>query len=301
MSFPSFTKLPAELRSMVWAFALPEPRVYEILDTPYSTLKTPASTGLMFASSSHDAPPVLAAVCRESRVFVLRRYRPLTLSDTTKYINPNQDLILLEPYLLIKRLLRVLHSLAEIDFMKINMRQVAFGTSYGFSTGIFHPILSGRVSKNNMKMLLRKLERFPHLKRVLFVVHEEFKCTVLESPVTEWPHRLQLNSHDLLKHDDDANSRITWHFHRNELQYYPLQTEDTEQDDIDMTASVSDGEEEDVELNRKPTNDDWRRFKRRFLKAVYSTLTKELREKPQQELLPLRIDGASLSWTYRGS
>ncbi|KAJ4272099.1 hypothetical protein NW762_000809 [Fusarium torreyae] len=117
-------------------------------------------------------------------------------------------------------------------------------------------------------MLLRKLERFPHLKRVLFVVHEEFKCIVPESPVAEWPYRLQLNFHDLSKHNDDANSRITWHFHRNELQYYPLQTEDMEQDDIDMIAAMSDGEEDDaVELNRKPTNDDWRRFKRRFVKA----------------------------------
>jgi hypothetical protein len=89
MGFVAFNNLPTEIRSMVWAYALPEPRVYDILDTPFSTLRTPASTGLMFSNSSHDAPPVLAAVCRESRAFVLHRYRPLTLSDTIKYINPS--------------------------------------------------------------------------------------------------------------------------------------------------------------------------------------------------------------------
>ncbi|EMT62182.1 hypothetical protein FOC4_g10015268 [Fusarium odoratissimum] len=164
MGFVAFNNLPAEIRSMVWAYALPEPRVYEILDTPFSTLKTPASTGLMFSSSSHDAPPVLAAVCRESRAFVLRRYRPLTLSDTIKYIDPSRDIILLQPYLLIKRLLRTLH-----------------------------------------------------------------------------------------------------------------------------------------ELNRKPTNDDWRRFKRRFLKAVHSTLMRGLLEKPRREHLPFLIEGASLLWRYEAS
>ncbi|KAF5582593.1 hypothetical protein FPCIR_9442 [Fusarium pseudocircinatum] len=293
MGFVAFNSLPTEIRSMVWAYALPDPRVYEILDTPYSTLRTPASTGLMFSSSSHDAPPVLAAVCRESRAFVLHRYRPLTLSDTIKYIDPSRDIILLQPYLLIKRLLRTLHSLAEVDFMKRDLSQVAFGTSYGFSTGIYHPILSGKVSKNNMKTLVKKLARFSKLGKVLFVVHEEFKCVISK------PHRaesqLELLSSSFVKSQEDDLSRTTWHFLRNEIQYYPLHLEEeVEEDEPDI-------EDDDVELNRKPTNEDWRRFKRQFLKAVYSTLMRELQEKPRQEHLPFLIEGASILWRYEAS
>ncbi|KAF5552970.1 hypothetical protein FNAPI_6888 [Fusarium napiforme] len=293
MGFVAFNNLPTEIRSMVWAYALPEPRVYEILDTPFSTLRTPASTGLMFSSSSHDSPPVLAAVCRESRAFVLHRYRPLTLSDTIKYIDPSRDIILLQPYLLIKRLLRTLHTLAEVDFMKRDLSQVAFGTSYGFSTGIYHPILSGKVSKNNMKTLVKKLARFSRLGKVLFVVHEGFKCVISN------PHRaesqLELLSSSFMKSQEDDLSRTTWHFRGNEIQYYPLHfEEEVEEDEPDI-------EDDDVELNRKPTNEDWRRFKRRFLKAVYSTLMRELQEKPRQEHLPFLIEGASILWRYEAS
>ncbi|KAF4458150.1 hypothetical protein FALBO_15065 [Fusarium albosuccineum] len=302
-SFPSFTKLPAELRSMVWAYALPEPRVFEVLDTPHSNLKTPASAGLTFANSTHEPPPVLAAVCRESRAFVLRQYRPLTLSGTTKYIDPIRDIVLLEPYLLIRRLLRALQFLAQVDFMRNNMRQVALGTSYGFATGIFHPILSGKVSKNNMNMFLRKFAQFPRLKKVLFVVHEEFQCSHPKPPVMEWPYGLQLFHHNYsFKVDDELEISYhnPWHFHRNVFQYYPLRSEDATQDEIDMGESGTDEEEEDeIELNRKPTNEDWRRFKRRFLKAVHSTLTKRLRGQPRLEPLVLQIEGASLLWKYK--
>ncbi|KAF5651077.1 uncharacterized protein FTJAE_254 [Fusarium tjaetaba] len=293
MGFVAFNNLPTEIRSMVWAYALPEPRVYEILDTPFSTLRTPASTGLMFSSSSNDPPPVLAAVCRESRAFVLHRYRPLTLSDTIKYIDPSRDIILLQPYLLIKRLLRTLHSLAEVDFMKRDLSQVALGTSYGFSTGIYHPILSGKVSKNNMKTLVKKLARFSKLGKVLFVVHEGFKCVISKPHGAE--SQLELLSSSFVKSQEDDLSRTTWHFRGNEIQYYPLHfEEEVEEDEPDI-------EDDDVELNRKPTNEDWRRFKRRFLKAVYSTLMRELQEKPRQEHLPFLIEGASILWRYEAS
>ncbi|RBR18055.1 hypothetical protein FVER53590_25763 [Fusarium verticillioides] len=293
MGFVAFNNLPTEIRSMVWAYTLPEPRVYEILDTPFSTLRTPAFAGLMFSSSSHDAPPVLAAVCREPRAFVLHRYRPLTLSNTIKYIDPSRDIILLQPYLLIKRLLRTLHCLAEVDFMRRDLSQVAFGISYGFSTGIYHPILSGKVSKNNMKTLVKKLARFSKLGKVLFVVHEEFNCVISK------PHRaesqLELLSNSFVKPQEDDLSGTTWHFRRNEIQYYPLHFEEEVEED------EPDTEDDDVELNRKPTNEDWRRFKRRFLKAVYPTLMRELQEKSRQEHLPFLIEGASILWRYEAS
>ncbi|KAM5356050.1 hypothetical protein ACJ41O_002696 [Fusarium nematophilum] len=303
-AFPSFSKLPEELRSMVWAYALPEPRVFEVLDTPHSNLKTPAKAGLTFANSSQEPPPALASACRESRAFVLHHYKPLTLSDTTKYVDPVRDIILLEPYLLIRRLLRALHFLAQVDFVRNNMCQVALGTSYGFNTGIFHPILSGKVSKNNMSMFLKKLARFPRLKRVLFVVHEEFQCSQPKLPITEWPHGgLQLFHHNYsFKFDGElgVSFHSPWHFHWNEFQFYPLQIEEANEIefDIDDDAGTED-EEEDAELNRKPTNDDWRRFKRRFLKAVRSTLAKRPRDKPWPEGPPLQVEGASLLWKYR--
>ncbi|KAL6403133.1 hypothetical protein AUP68_12468 [Ilyonectria robusta] len=192
-NFPAFPKLPPELRSMVWMYALPEPRVFEVLDTPQSNLKTPAQDGLTFANSCHEPPPSLATVCRESRAFVLRTYKPLTLSHTIKYIDPSRDIILLEPYLLIRRLLRALHFLAQISQMRDNISQVALGTSYGFSTGIFHPIISGKVSRNNIKMLLAKLSKFPRLKNVLFIIHEEFQFA---GPKLALPHGLQLFHHN---------------------------------------------------------------------------------------------------------
>lgn len=302
-SFPSFVKLPGELRSMVWAYALPEPRVFEVLDTPHSNFKTPASAGLTFANSSNEPPPVLAAVCRESRAYVLHRYKRLTLSGTTKYIDSVRDVVLLEPYLLIRRLLRALHFLSQVDFMRENMRQVALGTSYGFATGIFHPMLSGKVSRNNMTMFVKKLRRFPRLKKVLFVVHEEFQCTHPNPPMAEWPYGLQLFHHNYsFKFDNELGISIhnPWHFHQNEFQYYPLQTEEADEDDDDLDESGTDSEEEAAELNRKPTNEDWRRFKRRFLKAAHSTLTKRLRDKPPiVETLQLQVEGASLLWKYR--
>ncbi|KAJ3527177.1 hypothetical protein NM208_g10829 [Fusarium decemcellulare] len=277
-----------ELRSMVWAYALPEPRVFEVLDTPHSNLKTPASAGLTFANSTHEPPPVLAAVCRESRAFVLRQYRPLTLSGTTKYIDPIRDIVLLEPYLLIRRLLRALQFLAQVDFMRNNMRQVALGTSYGFATGIFHPILSGKVSK----------KQYEH------VSQKACPCSHPKPPMMEWPYGLQLFHHNYsFKVDDELEISYhnPWHFHRNVFQYYPLRSEDAAQDEIDMGESGTDEEEEDdeIELNRKPTNEDWRRFKRRFLKAVHSTLTKRLRGQPRLEPLVLQIEGASLLWKYK--
>ncbi|KAH7171175.1 hypothetical protein EDB81DRAFT_636731 [Dactylonectria macrodidyma] len=297
-NFPSFCKLPPELRSMVWVYALPEPRVFEILDTPQSNLRTPAQDGLTFANSCHEPPPPLAAVCRESRAFVLRSYTPLTLSHTTKYMDPSRDIILLEPYLLIRRLLRALHFLAQISQMRDHISQVALGTSYGFSTGIFHPITSGKVSRNNTRMLLAKLSRFPRLKKVLFIIHEEFQFV---SPKVAFPGRsLQLFHHSYTRKLDgeaEASRHYQWRFHQNDMRFYPLKVEDTRDDEPDVDEFEF--EDEDEERDRRPTNEDWRRFKRRFLKAIYMSTERrphtDRRPKPPQ----LKVEGANLLWKYR--
>jgi hypothetical protein len=294
--FQDFTKLPPELRSMIWMHAMPEPRVFEILDTPQSNSKTPAEYGLTFANSCNEPPPALAAACKESRAIVLRSYKQVTLSRTTKYIDPSRDIILLEPYLLIRRLLRALHFLAQISILKDRISQIALGTSYGFSTGISHPVISGKVSKNNMKMLLGKLSRFPRLEKVLFIIHEEFQFTTPKATLPGWNYGLQHFHHSYsrkLEGEVSSSSSLhdRWSFHQNELQFYPLKVEDAKDDDVEEFGE----EEEEEEQDRLPTNEDWRRFRRRFLRAVY--LSGEKKTRP--EVVRLKVEGANLLWRYR--
>ncbi|KAL2142390.1 hypothetical protein VTI28DRAFT_1221 [Corynascus sepedonium] len=173
--FTKFRRLPPEIRNMIWEFALPEARVYEVLDAPNAKQKTPAHEGLMFANVYPEPPPALAAVCRESRYFVLHHYKPLTLGKTTKFVDMSRDILLLEPYLLVKRLHRTLHFMSQIPLVRDKATQLALGTSYGVYTGIFHPVLGRKVSKNNMSKLLASLAKFSRLKTLIFVVHQEFQ------------------------------------------------------------------------------------------------------------------------------
>ncbi|KAJ9143613.1 hypothetical protein NKR19_g6753 [Coniochaeta hoffmannii] len=173
--FNYFQKLPAEIRTMIWEYSLPESRVYEVLDAPNSTQKTPAQQGLMFANVHPEPPPALAAVCRESRYFVLHHYKPLTLGKTTKYVDLSRDILLLEPYLLIKRLHRTLNFMSQISLIRDHIRRLALGTSYGIYTGICHPVLNWKVSKTNVGKLLSSLAKFPKLKTLIFIVHQEFQ------------------------------------------------------------------------------------------------------------------------------
>ncbi|KAH8891874.1 hypothetical protein GQ53DRAFT_686558 [Thozetella sp. PMI_491] len=173
--FERFQRLPAEIRNMIWEYSLPDPRVYEVLDAPNAKQRTPAHQGLMFANVHPEPPPALSAVCRESRYFVLHTYKPLTLGTTTKYVDLSRDILLLEPYLLIKRLHRTLHFMSQIPLVRDNINRLALGTSYGVYTGICHPVLSWKVSKNNMSKLLTQLAKFPRLKTLVFIVHQEFQ------------------------------------------------------------------------------------------------------------------------------
>ena len=173
--FSHFQRLPAEIRTMIWEYSLPESRVYEVLDAPNAKQRTPAQKGLMFANVHPEPPPALAAVCRESRYFVLHHYKPLTLGATTKYVDLSRDILLLEPYLLVKRLHRTLHFMSQVPLIRDNINRLALGTSYGVYTGICHPVLSWKVSKNNMGKLLSSLAKFPKLRQLIFIVHQEFQ------------------------------------------------------------------------------------------------------------------------------
>ncbi|CAK7198658.1 hypothetical protein SEUCBS139899_001322 [Sporothrix eucalyptigena] len=173
--FPKFMLLPGELRTMIWKYALPEPRVYEVMDVPSAKTKMKPTEGLMFANVHHEPPPSLAAVCRESRGIVLFHYKKLTFGLTTKYIDLSRDLLLLEPYLQLRRLHRTLNFLSRIPLVQENMTGLALGTSYGVNVGICHPVVSWTASNKNMSKLLTALAEFPELKSLLFVVHQEFQ------------------------------------------------------------------------------------------------------------------------------
>ncbi|CAK7562497.1 MAG: hypothetical protein SEPTF4163_000345 [Sporothrix epigloea] len=160
---------------MIWTYALPEQRVYEIMDVPHAKKKMKAVDGLMFANMHYEPPPILAAVCKEARSLVLDRYQPLALSNTTKYVDLSRDLLLLEPYLMLQRLHRTLDFISRVPLVQNSLAGLALGTSYGEDTGISHPLLNRNVSKSNMVKLMTLMARFPKLKSLLFVVHQEFE------------------------------------------------------------------------------------------------------------------------------
>jgi hypothetical protein len=363
-NFGMFNRLPAEIRSMIWEYSLPEARVYEVLDAPHAKQKTPARDGLMFANVHPEPPPALAAVCRESRFYVLRHYKPLTLGRTTKFVDLSRDILLLEPYLLVKRLHRTLHFMSQIPLVRDNISCLALGTSYGVYTGICHPVLSWKVSKNNMGKLLSALSQFTKLKTLIFVVHQEFQfefdfryppsypiqsappppVMALPPPTTGTtitratgmvtqapppsmhaatslpppppaPHQVNMTPvnaprpqivHQAYRFKFDIEANINYHPrrpHLNELLYYPLDMEEDKDDweaaarALAATGHAGLEEEESEWCDPWPTNDDWRRFRKRFQRAVLISLEMGLGAGFSRENLPA-VKGASLLWRY---
>lgn len=177
-----FNKLPPELRNAIWELALPPPRVFDLYPASTSQ-KTPAHQGLRFASLHSEPPPRIAAVCVESRSLALHHYQPLTLSGTTKYLNLEQDVLLLESCLFERNLLRTLLFMGKIPLLRDGLQRLAFGTSYGVHTGVWHPILGWKQpTKSNMGRFLQRLGAFANLERLVFVVHQEVQYEVVELP-----------------------------------------------------------------------------------------------------------------------
>ncbi|OLN88207.1 hypothetical protein CCHL11_00282 [Colletotrichum chlorophyti] len=296
-------KLPAEIRLMIWNYALPGARVYEVMDSPNASQKTPATAGLMFANVRHEPPPALGAVCQETRIFVLQRYRPLTLSFTTKYVDLSCDILLLEPYLLVKRLLRTLHFFSQIPLVRDSLSRLAFGTSYGLYTGICHPVLSWKVSKSNMTTLLARLAKFPKLRKLVFVVHQEFQFDFnvrqpysLQQPGHQDALRPQL-IHQGYRFKFDIESHLNYtqprHPHDNEFLYYPLSIDEDRDDCFDKDDLEGDSDP----YESWPTNDDWRRFRRRFQRSIHLAVGSGSPGSPRPAVMPT-LEGASLLWRY---
>jgi hypothetical protein len=315
-SFP-IMKLPIEVRFMIYEYALPEGRVYEVFDAPNAMQKWPAQSGLMFANVHHEPPPALAAVCQETKEFVLRHYKPLTFSSTTKYVDLSRDILFLEPYLLVKRLLRTLHFLSQIPLVRDNVTRLALGTSYGLQTGICHPVLSWKVSKSNMSKLLARLALLPKLRKLLFIVHQEFQFEFdfrfphlgqaslgpgpsgPSGPSPGPAHRPQV-VHQAYRFKFDIESNINYQFprppHLNEFLYYPLDIDEDKDDCFDK----DDLDDEMAWCDPWPTNDDWRRFRRRFTRGIHLAVEKGPPGNPRPKVLPT-IEGASLLWRYTKS
>jgi hypothetical protein len=83
------------------------------------------------STSCFSDSPTLPGVLRVYRVPIPGRCRPLGLLEMSKCIDAGQDIVILEaavPFL-IKLLLRVLRTHAEVDYMTEDSRQVALRTS----------------------------------------------------------------------------------------------------------------------------------------------------------------------------
>lgn len=177
-----FALLPPELRNSVWESALPPPRVFDIYPASASQ-KTLAEQGLRYANPYSEPPPPLAAVCRESRSLSLYHYRALTLGGTTKYVDLARDVLLLESYLLERDLLRTLLFMGKIPLIRDSLHSLAFGTSYGVHTGVWHPVLGWKkLTRSNMGRLLQRLGVFESLEQLIFVVKQEVQYEVDELP-----------------------------------------------------------------------------------------------------------------------
>ncbi|KAI0147667.1 hypothetical protein GGR57DRAFT_493787 [Xylariaceae sp. FL1272] len=192
--FPQFSKLPPELRDQIWGYAFPEARIYEVLDSPCTSASHagPANR-LMFADIRNEPPPALARVCRDSRQAVLRHYRPLAFSGVVKHINLSRDILLLDSYLQVRRLLKVIRLLSQIEQVRRTISRIALGTSWGLHTGLHLRLFHKTVrTKQNMTRLMGYLSRFSRLEALILVVYQRsaFNLTLTfpNQPSLPWKH-----------------------------------------------------------------------------------------------------------------
>ncbi|KAI0482280.1 hypothetical protein GGR56DRAFT_179365 [Xylariaceae sp. FL0804] len=174
-TFPDFSRLPAELRDQIWGYALPEPRVYEVLDTPSQRhSRSEPTCHLMFADIRNEPPPPMARVCHDARQAVLRRYKPLVFSGTVKHIDLSRDIILLDSYLQVRRLLKVMRLLSQVDHVRRAMARLALGTSWGVHTGLHLRLFHRTVrTRRNMDKFLEHSSKFRNLKTIILVVYQQ--------------------------------------------------------------------------------------------------------------------------------
>jgi hypothetical protein len=127
----------------------------------------------MFADVRNEPPPAIARVCRDARHAVLRRYRPLVFANTVKHIDLSRDILLLDSYLQVKRLLKVVRLLSQVEAVRTKACRIALGTSWGFYTGLhlrlFHKTVQ---TKRNMSKFMEHISKFRRLKTIILVVYQ---------------------------------------------------------------------------------------------------------------------------------
>ncbi|KAK7924462.1 hypothetical protein PG985_006516 [Apiospora marii] len=173
-TFFQFSKLPFELRDLIWSYALPEPRVYEVLDSPSSAHHhNIPSSRLMFADIRNEPPPTLGRVCQDARRAVSHRYKPLVFSGTVKHVDLSRDIILLDSYLQVKRLLKAMRLLSQIDTVRRHATKIALGTSWGLYTGLHLRLFHKSVrTQQNLARFLQHISKFRQMKDIILVVYQ---------------------------------------------------------------------------------------------------------------------------------
>lgn len=127
----------------------------------------------MFADVRNEPPPALARVCRDSRQAVLRYYKPLAFSGVVKHINLGRDILLLDSYLQVRRLIKVVRLLSQVESVRRGARRIALGTSWGLHTGLHLRLFHKAVrTKQNMKRLMEHLDKFTKLEAIILVVYQ---------------------------------------------------------------------------------------------------------------------------------
>ena len=193
-TFSQFSKLPFELRDLIWSYALPEPRVYEVLDSPSSAqARNTPSSRLMFADIRNEPPPTLGWVCQDARRAVSHRYKPLVFSGTVKHVDLSRDIILLDSYLQVKRLLKVMRLLSQIDTVRRHATKIALGTSWGLYTGLHLRLFHKSVrTHQNLARFLQHISKFWQMKDIVLVVYQRsafnLKRRIPDRPRLPWQH-----------------------------------------------------------------------------------------------------------------
>ncbi|KAI1132309.1 hypothetical protein F5Y10DRAFT_219063 [Nemania abortiva] len=298
--FPQFSRLPPELRDQIWGYAFPEARIYEVLDSPCSSpSQAGPSAKLMFADVRNEPPPALARVCRDSRQAVLRHYKPLAFSGVVKHINLGRDILLLDSYLQVRRLLKVIRLLSQIESVRRSTSRIALGTSWGLHTGLHLRLFHKAVrTKQNMARLLAHLSKFHNLEAIILVVYQRsaFNLTFSQPNRTTvpWDH------HDLweayhYRFNVNFNLENYWlrRPYQTKLVRYDPEVQKTEKPHVSTRISKS------CCRDPQPRGHQVRDLKRMFEKSIRS-VAENSHFFPAGVYEPPKLETATLTWVYTG-
>jgi hypothetical protein len=253
----------------------------------------------MFADVRKEPPPALARVCRDSRQAVLRCYKPLAFSGVVKHIYLSRDILLLDSYLQVRRLLKVVRLLSQIDSVRRSASRIALGTSWGLHTGLHLRLFHKAVrTKQNMARLLEHLSKFHRLEAIILVVYQRSAFNLTFALPNR--HTLPWDHHDLCE---------AYHFRFNvnfNLENYwlrrPYQTRLVRYDPEAQKAekpSASSRLSKSCCRDPQPRGHQVRDLKRIFEKSLRSVV-EDGAFLPTGLYKPPKLETATLTWIYMG-